>query len=482
MIFTTLTFLLFLPIVFALHWTLRKHEHRNWLLLGASYVFYGWWDYRFVGLMLVSSFVDYGAGLALDSEMRQSRRRAIITIVCSAQLALLGFFKYFDFFAENAATAAAAVGWHLDPITLRIILPVGISFYTFQSLSYVLDVYYRRMPATRQLRDYFLFVAFFPHLVAGPILRAPILLAQLLRPRTFEYGQAVEGCRRILWGFVKKIALADNFARLVDPVFADVAGHTGTEIAIATLAFGFQIYCDFSAYSDIANGVANLFGITLMRNFAYPYFSQSVTEFWRRWHISLSTWFGDYVFQPLGGSRGSLARRVRNLLVVFLLSGLWHGPSWTFVAWGLYHGLLVAGAAIFFSDREKLRGTDVPGGERDLPTLGVALRIARTFVLVTIGWVFFRAPSLAAALTALGRMATGLFEGVREPAILAPLPWLAGALALFVAFEWLARRHENPLRPPPLPAPLRWAVYSAIIWTVLLVAPPRSGAFIYFQF
>jgi alginate O-acetyltransferase complex protein AlgI len=482
MVFTTLTFLVFLPIVFALHWMLRTREQRNALLLVASYVFYGWWDYRFVGLMLLSSLIDFYAGLALDRETREPRRRAIITFVCVAQLGFLGFFKYFDFFAENVRATAAAIGWHLDPVTLRIILPVGISFYTFQSLSYALDVYRRDLPATRRLADYLLFVSFFPQLVAGPIERAPNLLRQLVAGREFRAGPALEGCRLILWGFLKKIALADNLARVVDPVFADIAGHTGTEIAIATVAFGFQIYCDFSAYSDIATGVARLFGVELRRNFAYPYFSQSVTEFWRRWHISLSTWFGDYVFRPLGGSRGSLDRRVRNLLVVFLLSGLWHGAAWTYVAWGLYHGLLVAGAALFFSGAPKLRMTDVPGGERDLPSPMVALRIARTFALVTIGWVFFRAPSLGAAMTAFGKIAVGLFDGIADAELASRVAALAPALVAFVVIEWLARRHANPLRVPFLPAPLRWAAYSALVWTVLLAAPPRSGAFIYFQF
>jgi D-alanyl-lipoteichoic acid acyltransferase DltB (MBOAT superfamily) len=479
--FTTLTFLLFLPTVFALHWASPRQRWRNLVLVVASYFFYGWWDARFALLMAVASTVDFLAGIALERTEAPRWRRLILLGSCTCSLGLLGFFKYFGFFAENARALAASMGLTLTPFELRVVLPVGISFYTFQTLSYVIDVYRRDLRATHDVVEYMAYVSFFPQLVAGPIERAPHLLPQFQSARVFDRDEAREGLRFMAWGFFKKLVLADNLGTVGDAAFRDVAAADAPTLALATVAFAFQIYCDFSAYSDIAVGCGRLFGIRLMRNFAYPYFSQGVAEFWRRWHISLSTWFRDYVYVPLGGGRVGPLTRARNVIVTFLLSGLWHGASWNFVVWGLLNGLAVLPAAL---SRGTGRGPypEVPGGDGRLPSPAAAARIAATFLFTCVAWVFFRAPTLSDAGLVLARLATGPWSLPAVLAAVAEVRLLFAALAVFVAIEWTARRHWHPLQWPALPRPLRWAGYSVLVWLTLALSREQGGAFIYFQF
>lgn len=339
MTFTTLTFGLFLVLVFALHWCARGRLGQNSVILVASYLFYGWWDLRFCALLLGSSLLDYVIARAIARSQPQPAlarpRRVLVAVSCVANLGLLGVFKYFDFFIDSLALALEQVGVSTELPSLRLILPVGISFYTFQTLGYTIDVYRGDVRASRSLLDYLAYVSFFPQLVAGPIERARNLLPQLERPRQFDEATAREGARQMLWGLAKKVILADHLGAFVAEIYlGDGSVHaSGPVLMIATVAFALQIYCDFSAYSDLAVGTAKLFGIRLVRNFAYPYFSRSVVEFWRRWHMSLSTWFRDYVYVPLGGSQCGPRRRWLNLMVTFTLSGLWHGANWTFVVW-----------------------------------------------------------------------------------------------------------------------------------------------------
>lgn len=491
MSFASLTFFLFLPLVFSLHWLGRSRRWQNAVLLGASYVFYAWWDWRFCFLMLTSSLIDYAAGAWLARLPDGPRRRAVLMAALGGNLAILGFFKYFNFFVDSLQIAAAAIGLDLGGPSLRIILPIGVSFYTFQTMSYTLDVYRRQFAPQRNLLDYLAFVSFFPQLVAGPIERAAKLLPQFRQPRTFDASEAAEGCRFILWGLGKKLVLADNLAPLVNAAYGNVTAASPAELALATFCFAFQIYGDFSAYSDIAVGVARLFGIRLSRNFATPYFAQSASDFWRRWHISLSTWFRDYVYIPLGGSRGQPSRTARNLLLTALISGLWHGAAWHFVAWGAFHGLwLVAGHA--------LRGwlpsaggpsptgvvKAVPGGEAGVRLVEVG-RILRTFALVCVGWVLFRAESLGDARQVYAALATGWLDGAnwRElGGLIVANGRLLSLLALFVITEWRTRSRWNPLSIGTVPVAVRWAIYSAVFWLVLLLGSRQAEEFIYFQF
>jgi alginate O-acetyltransferase complex protein AlgI len=483
--FTTVTFLTFLAIVWPLYWLLRARTPQNLLLILASYGFYAWWDWRFCSLMLISSLVDYLAGLGLGAARRAGVRRLLLLASLATNLGLLGFFKYFNFFVDSAASMMQAMGMTPSIHTLQIVLPVGISFYTFQTLSYTIDVYLGRIRPTRSAIDFFAYVAFFPQLVAGPIERASHLLPQFHEPRHFDAAFARDGLRLILWGFVKKLVLADNLAKLVDPAYADPGAASGPALLVATVAFAFQIYCDFSAYSDIAIGTARLFGIKLMRNFAYPYFSRDLAEFWRRWHISLSTWFRDYVFIPLGGSRHGTTRTAAAILTTFIISGLWHGASWNFILWGAIHGLGVLPLLLRRHDHKR-RATDTAGGERNLPTLATVLQMTTTFALVCAAWVFFRASTFDAAVTVYRRTFTAMGEGWGDTLrlLFEQDQHLATTLHLmaFVVVEWLFRRHEHPLHAMHASRPVRWAIYTLLIYDVLMFGTQEQGAFLYFQF
>ncbi len=484
MSFASLIFFLFLPVVFAVHWLVPRRRWQNAVLLAASYVFYGWWDWRFCFLMLASSLIDYAAGLGLASSTSSANRKRILAAAVASNLLILAFFKYFNFFVDSFVLALAAVGVDVPTSTLNIILPVGISFYTFQTLSYTIDIYRGEFRARRSLLDYLTFVSFFPQLVAGPIERARDLLPQFESARKFSSDAAREGCRRIIWGLAKKMIIADSLSTIVDAAFNSPALMNGAELAVATVAFAFQIYCDFSGYSDVAVGTAELFGIRLMRNFAFPYFSQSITEFWRRWHISLSTWFRDYVYVPLGGNRTSRGRQARTLMTTAVLSGLWHGAAWHFVFWGGLHGTLLT-AERFLRKRPALKAADIPGGESFVPHPMAVVRIAITFGLVCLGWIFFRAKTLPDALTICGRISAAAIDPRFLPSVFEQLNLHArtfGFLGLFVLIEWWQRRRWNPFAVGVLPWPIRWAAYTAFFWAILLFGTHHTEEFIYFRF
>jgi D-alanyl-lipoteichoic acid acyltransferase DltB (MBOAT superfamily) len=471
MLFTSLTFIVFLAGVFAVYWSLPWRRAQNLFLASASYVFYAWWDPRFCGLLFLHCLVDFTIARALGRAQKSTARRALLLGSVAVNLGLLGTFKYFHFFQDNLVALAGQLGFCLAPWSVQIVLPVGISFYTFQSLGYTVDVYRGRLAPARNFIDYLAFVAFFPVLIAGPIERAVNLLPQFDRPRTFDHGQTVDGCRLILLGFAKKLILADNLAAVValyyDPRCAPYA--SGTQLVLATVCFAFQIYCDFSAYSDIAVGTGRLLGFQIMGNFAYPYFALNLVEFWRRWHISLSSWFRDYVYIPLGGNRGSRSATVRNLLITFLLSGLWHGASWTFVVWGALHGLGVAACSLWAGRR--LRALTLPA------RLG---HLAATFAFVCAGWVFFRAATLADAFVIFKRIATRLFAAPNPD-----LPSMSPSLALvaaFVGLEWLQRHRPHVLTLEWFPRPALWAAYTGLLWLTLYSHTSKAAPFLYFQF
>jgi alginate O-acetyltransferase complex protein AlgI len=482
MSFVSLTFFAFLTLVFALHWARKSKGWQNAVVLAASYVFYGWWDWRFCLLMLASSLVDYASGIAIHRSDNAQKRKLYLTLGLSANLLVLGFFKYFNFFVDTFAIALATLGFEIQTLTFAIILPVGISFYTFQTMSYTIDIYRGQYEPQRSVVDYLSFVSFFPQLVAGPIERATHLLPQFRVAREFSFEMAQQGMRLMLWGFLKKMLVADNLAPFVEITYGSAQTASGASLIAATIFFSIQIYADFSAYSDIAAGTAGLFGIRLMRNFALPYFSESITEFWRRWHISLSTWFRDYVYFPLGGSRVSKAQCCRNLMIICLLSGLWHGAAWTFVAWGFLHGTYLVIERLTRRNRLAPGPDQVPGGDGSIPSLRRLLRMGATYLLVCLAWVFFRAESIGDAIVILERMILQ-FGSVREATdLLATEGWRCGPVAGLLATEWLGRRHWNPLRFEYLPLPLRWAGYTAAVWLILLFGTQQSAEFIYFQF
>lgn len=483
MTFTSLTFLIFFPMVFLLHWLGKSRHWQNAILVFASYFFYGWWDYRFCALMLISSLIDYGIGIYVAGAKSDYKKRIGVGLSVICNLGLLGFFKYYNFFADNLVKVFGEFGWTVHPLIEEIILPVGISFYTFQTLSYTIDIYRGKLAPTRNIIDYLAFVSFFPQLVAGPIERATNLIPQFSKARKFEYAFAVAGCQLILWGFFKKLVVADRLASVVDAVYLDPSNTPGITLAIATVFFAFQIYCDFSAYSDIAIGTAKLFRIELMRNFNYPYFSQSVTEFWRRWHISLSTWFRDYVFIPLGGSRGSKFRTNLNLMTTFVLSGLWHGAAWRFVFWGAING--------FSLIVEKAFGLQTKLDQATHHLRSVAwLRTVLTFSVICLGWVFFRANHMNEAIRIVGKILMIPMRELNFSSFQLAIEFhsriqsCAVILFAFVAMEWVSKNQFHPIEfTSKWPTPFRWATYTAIIWiTMKLMLTSRVSPFIYFTF
>lgn len=481
MSFATIEFFLFLAATFFLHYLRRGKGWQNSVLLVASYVFYAAWDYRFCALMLLSSLIDYGAGWGILRAGNPGRRKLLLMLGLGANLALLGCFKYFDFFVNTFSLFLSAMGWKTNLGTLNIILPVGISFYTFQTMSYTIDIYRGQLHPKGGLIQYLTFVSFFPQLVAGPIERATHLLPQFNAGRIFCPAAGTEGMRLILYGLFCKMVLADNLGGIVERVYSHPDQAGPGELAVATVAFGFQIYFDFAAYSLMATGAARLFGIQLMRNFDYPYFSRTIREFWRRWHISLSTWFRDYLYIPLGGSRGSLEITCRNLFLTFLLSGLWHGAAEHFVMWGALHGIFItlaywAEAGPLSRNLNRVRWSH--------PWLA-PLQILRTFFLVMAAWVLFRAVSVAEAITIYRRVALGCgspdfyFQAIS----LIRTEWpVFLALVGTVALEWVHRDRWNPLPLPPRSRLARWLVYTGIFWAILLLGTRRTAEFIYFQF
>ncbi len=482
MLFNSLEFILFLPVVFLLYWfACPTRRWQNMLVVVASYVFYGWWDWRFLLLIAFTTLCSYASGLLIE---RHEGRRKIQQYVSAANIVLnlgvLGVFKYYNFFADSMAALLRAVGYEVDWVTLNVVLPVGISFYTFQALSYSIDVYQKKLPATHDIVEFFAFISFFPQLVAGPIERATNLLPQFQNHRTFDYAKAVDGCRQMLWGFMKKLVIADTCAEVVNDNWASFATLPGWQLFVLGVFFTFQIYCDFSGYSDIAIGCARLFGINLMRNFAFPYFSRSIPEFWRRWHISLTTWFRDYIYFPMGGSRCSKSKIIRNVYVVWGVSGLWHGANWTFVCWGLYHGTLLA---IYNILGIKTKHEHEVAHGRVLPSWRELLQVLLTFFLAVVGWIIFRAETMSQAVSYLWHMLSSPLSGANEIAIDNGLLW--GCLALMVA-EWAQRTKQHALQFTPgglvsRYALLRYAIYL-IIFVLIVRFTGTIQTFIYFQF
>src|SRR6056300_219048 len=397
MLFNSLDFAIFLPIVFVLYWFVTKHNLRlqNALIVAASYVFYGWWDWRFLSLIIFSTVLDYSIGRRLKYEENQKKRKILLWTSIIVNLGLLGFFKYYNFFLDNFVAAFSFFGQEIQPNTLNIILPVGISFYTFQTLSYSIDVYKKKLEPTEDFIAFSAFVCFFPQLVAGPIERATNLLPQFYKKRTFEYDKAVDGMRQILWGLFKKVVIADNCAEYANLIFNNYQDYNGSTLLLGAIFFTFQIYGDFSGYSDIAIGTSRLFGFNLMQNFATPYFSRDIAEFWRRWHISLSTWFRDYLYIPLGGSRGGTWIKVRNTFVIFIVSGFWHGANWTFIVWGALNAMYFLPLLLTKSNRQNI---DTVAEGRFFPNLRELFQMGTTFLLTVLAWVFFRAESITIAL------------------------------------------------------------------------------------
>jgi D-alanyl-lipoteichoic acid acyltransferase DltB (MBOAT superfamily) len=481
MLFNSIDFVIFLPIVFVLYWfvTNKNLKLQNFLIVAASFIFYGWWDWRFLSLLFTSSVIDYGVGWGLKRENKPSRRKLFLWISLVSNLGMLGFFKYFNFFAENFVAAFTFLGYPIEPTTLDIILPVGISFYTFQTLSYSIDVYKRKLEPTTDFIAFLAFVSFFPQLVAGPIERATHLLPQFYTKRIFDYPKAVDGMRQILWGLFKKIVIADNCAQHANEIFNHSADHTGSTLALGALFFTFQIYGDFSGYSDIAVGTSRLFGFDLMRNFNFPYFARDIAEFWRRWHISLSTWFRDYLYVPLGGSQGGTWMKVRNTFIIFIVSGFWHGANWTFIAWGTLNAIYFLPLLLTNNNRKNL---EIVALGRIVPTWKDTLSILVTFGLTVFAWIFFRAENLSHAMQYI----TDLFKNPGSFLLLG-VYWkyktVLMLIVLFIIVEWIGREGQFAIQNLWLKwkRPYRLAIYYTIIFTIFWFSG-KEQQFIYFQF
>ena len=467
MFFNSLEYFVFLAIVLALYYSF-SHRWQNYMLLAVSYFFYGYWDYRFLSLMLISTVVDFFAGRIVDHATTESKRRTFLAISMIVNLTFLGFFKYFNFFIDSAERVLSAAGMGFSAPVLYVILPAGISFYTFESMSYVIDVYRRKVKSTDNFFDFALFIAFFPKLVAGPIMRIDDLLPQIERKRVVTSEHILSGVTLILVGLFRKVVIADAIGGVVDVIFSNPAAHTTPELLKGIYLFALQIYCDFSGYSDIARGSSRLLGMDLMLNFDHPYFSANITEFWRRWHISLSTWFRDYLYIPLGGNRVAKWRGYLNTMIVFLVSGLWHGAAWTFVAWGGLHGLFLV------VHRMLSGGKAAVENKRDWRWL---LSVVFTFHCVLFAWIFFRAHGFGQAFAFInGIVALRGMEtlGTVLPSIL--IPWLL-LFAIDIP-QFMAKEHTALLR---WPIAVRNVAIAGMLFLIFLGLGTRAP-FIYFQF
>ena len=484
MLFNSLEFLLFLPTVFVLYWFVFKNQLRaqNILLLVASYVFYGWWDWRFLSLIIASTFLDYFVALALQKNDSSLKRKYLLGLSLLGNLGMLGFFKYYNFFLENFIDAFTLFGYSLQANSLNIILPVGISFYTFQTMSYTIDIYRRKLEPTRDLIAFGAFVSFFPQLVAGPIERATNLLPQFYKKRDFHYDLGVSGVQQILWGLFKKMVIADNCAEYANLIFNNYQDYNGATLLLGSIFFTFQIYGDFSGYSDIAIGTSKLFGFKLMRNFATPYLSRDIAEFWRRWHISLSTWFRDYLYIPLGGSRGSTVAQVRNVFIIFIVSGFWHGSNWTFIAWGALNAFYFLPLLLLKKNRTNVSNVVAEG--KTFPTIKELLQISSTFTLTVFAWIFFRADNLnhacgfIAGIFTKGIMMRPSFVGI-ESAF-----FVLFMILIFIVIEFVNRNKSIPLSDSRFKGNFLYDILSIVIMSlsIYFLYNDTPVEFIYFQF
>jgi alginate O-acetyltransferase complex protein AlgI len=478
MLFNSLSFALFLPIVFLCYWAIasKKLIYQNILLLAASYFFYACWDYRFLFLLIFSTVLDFFTGLKMEKAKTLNEKKIWFWISVIINVGFLAVFKYYNFFADSFATALGLLGFKANYFILKVILPIGISFYTFHGLSYVIDIYKNKIKAEKNFIDYSLFVSFFPLLVAGPIERATHLLPQIKKERTFNYLKAVDGLRQILWGLFKKVVIADTCATYANMIFDNASTYNGSTLILGALFFAFQIYCDFSGYSDIALGTARLFGIELLKNFSFPYFSRDIAEFWRRWHISLSSWFRDYLYIPLGGSKGGKWMRIKNTFIIFLVSGFWHGANWTFIVWGAIHACYFLPLLLLDKNRDNV---DIVAKGRVLPSVREFLNMLLTFTLSTFAWIFFRARNLQDAFIYIRTIfSKTMFTLPQER------PFFLIILIIFlVIIEWVGRESNFALEKSFLhwPSFLRLSFYAILAFSIFIFAG-KEQAFIYFQF
>lgn len=478
MLFNSPEYLLFFPLALLSYWLLSSSiKGQNLLLVALSYFFYGWWDYRFLSLIIISSLADYLIGQGIGRTHAVGKKKQLLAASLVINLGMLFFFKYFNFFIHSLDQGMQSLGVQLDLPTLSIILPIGISFYTFQTLSYTIDVYRGKMEPTKDIVAFFAYVSFFPQLVAGPIERATNLLPQFQKSRKINPSIISDASRQILWGFFKKIVIADNCAVIVNMVFEDPTAHNGPTLLFGAVLFAFQIYGDFSGYSDIAIGTAKLFGFSLMTNFSTPYFARDIAEFWRRWHISLTTWFRDYLYIPLGGSRTGLTQKIRNIFVIFLVSGLWHGANWTFVIWGLLNALFFL--PLFVRNKNR-RHLDHIASDRLLPDFRTLSQMLITFLLVTLTWIFFRAESVSDAWQYLSAMASSNWLVLPQRA---GFTFLCLALiGILIVIEYINREYPHQLAIERFPAYIRHSLYSLILLLIFFFGNYNATTFIYFQF
>lgn len=480
MLFNSIEFLIFLPIAFILYWSVfRQLKLQNLFIVIASYIFYGWWNKEFLILIAITTLLSFSSGILIKKfNGKRGWQKCISGANIVANLLILGYFKYCNFFGESFAQVMNSLGINVDWVTLDIILPVGISFYTFQALSYSIDVYRGKIKATTDIVAFFAYISFFPQLVAGPIERATNLLPQILNKRFFDYAAAVDGCRQMLWGFFKKMVIADNCAIAVDTIWNNYSNESGFTLLMGGIFFAFQIYGDFSGYSDIAIGTAKLFGINLKQNFNFPYFSRNIAEFWRKWHISLTSWFKDYLYIPLGGSRCSTKRVILNTIIIFVVSGLWHGANWTFIVWGIYNALLFIPLLLTKKNRNYLNSVAV---NKFLPSPKEFLQIVTTFILVTFGWIIFRSESISEAFLFIGNIFSPTLFNIEMPYGKS----VTIGIMFMLVVEWLNRNKLHALQFNGEGIfryrVIRWFVYYAIIVATILFMSINQ-TFIYFQF
>lgn len=482
MLFNSLSFAIFLPIVFTIYWYVvnKNFKLQNVLLVAASYYFYCCWDWRFGFLLAFSTLLDFYSGFAIGSANSKKKKKLWLILSVAINLGFLGFFKYFNFFIDSFSSLLNSFGVQANTFTLSIILPVGISFYTFHGLSYVFDIYNDKIKPTTNLVNYSLFVSFFPLLVAGPIERATHLLPQIEKPRRFTYRAGADGVKQILWGLFKKLVIADNCARFADVIFNNWEGSSGSTLLLGAVFFAFQIYGDFSGYTDIALGTARLFGFELLKNFNYPYFSRDIAEFWRRWHISLSSWFKDYLYIPLGGSRGSTMLKIRNTFIIFIVSGFWHGANWTFIVWGILHAVYFLPLLLTNNNRNNI---DIVAKGRALPTLKESYGMFTTFLLVVIAWIFFRADSVGQAFSIVSEIASpSLFTMPAVQSLHALITLLI--IVVFMIIEWMGREQDYAIAQLGITwkRPVRYAMYYSLVFSIMYFGNFSENQFIYFQF
>jgi alginate O-acetyltransferase complex protein AlgI len=481
MLFNSFEFIVFIFLFFGIYWTISKSFSitvRNIFILGASYVFYGWWDWRYLILIVLSSFLDYFIGNKIQSALSQKRKKLLLAISLSFNLGLLMYFKYVNFFIENFIELMNSFGFQANISSLNIILPVGISFYTFQTLSYSIDVYRGKLEPTKNIIAFFSYVAFFPQLVAGPIERAVNLLPQFYSKKIFSFSEARSGMQQILWGLFKKIVIADNCAPIVSTIFADYEILSSGTLIFGAILFAFQIYGDFSGYSDIAIGVAKLFNFKLNANFKTPYFSRDISEFWRRWHISLSTWFRDYLYIPLGGSSGGRASKIRNIFIIFIVSGFWHGANWTFIVWGALNAFFFLPLLLTNKNRKNI---EVVAINRLLPSLKEALQILFTFSLTVFAWIFFRAKNLGEAFGYIRGIFN--FSDLHIDFQLVYIITLVLPIMLMILFEWINRNQDFGFHFTNNSNGItRWLCYIGVFLLIVFVGSFEKAEFIYFQF